>query len=70
MKLYSIKNYKKKYKVYVKIKNKMLFFYISSIFENNIKNLLAALTVIKIYKNVEKLKRAYGFRPIIYQPWN
>jgi MurE/MurF fusion protein len=57
VKLYSIKNYKKKYKVYVKIKNKMLFFYISSIFENNIKNLLAALTVIKIYKNVEKLNK-------------
>ena len=61
VKLYSIKKYKKKYKVYVKIKNKIFFFYISSIFENNIKNLLAALTVIKIYKNVDKLNKNIFF---------
>ena len=37
--------------------NKKKYFFISSNFENNIKNLLAAITVISIFKNIEILNK-------------
>ena len=37
--------------------NKKIYFYIPSNFENDIKNLLAALTVIGIFKNISKLNK-------------
>jgi MurE/MurF fusion protein len=57
VKLNFIKKEGKKYKIGIKTENKKLYFYISSNFESNIKNLLAAITVIKIYKNIDKLNK-------------
>jgi len=57
IKLDSIQKKGKKYKIFIKSNNKKTFFYFSSNFENNIKNLLAALTVIAIYKNINKLSK-------------
>jgi MurE/MurF fusion protein len=44
-----------RYKVFINIGYKKKYFYTSSNFENYIKNLLATLSVIKIYKNIMKL---------------
>ncbi len=44
-----------KYKVFINVGNKKKYFYISSNFESYIKNLLATLSVIGIYKNILKL---------------
>jgi MurE/MurF fusion protein len=55
--LHSIIKEGKKYKVFVKLGNKKKYFYTSSYFENNIKNILAALTVIGIFKDINKLNK-------------
>ncbi len=52
-----IKKEGKKYKIFININSKKIYFYISSNFENNIKNLLATLTIIKIYKDINKLDK-------------
>ena len=52
-----IKKEGKKYKIFIKVNKQNTYFYISSNFENYIKNFLAALTVIKIYKNINKLNK-------------
>ena len=57
IKLNYVKKEGKKYKVFINISNKKKYFYTSSNFENNIKNLLAALVVIGIFKNVNKLDK-------------
>ena len=55
--LSSIKKEGNKYKILINFGNQNVYFYISSNFENDIKNLLAALTVIQIYKNIKKLDK-------------
>ena len=47
----------KNYKIRVSVNKKEKFFYIKSIFENNLKNILAAITVISVFKNVELLSK-------------
>ena len=50
-----IKKYKQKYKVSININNSKKYFYLNSNFENDIKNLLAAVSIISIFKDIEKL---------------
>ena len=57
IKLHSIKKEQKKYKVFIIVNNQKKYFYTSSNFKNNIQNLLAALTVISIFKNIDKLDK-------------
>ena len=52
-----VKKVKTKYKVSINIHNYKKFFYINSNFENDIKNLLAAVSVISIFKDVLKLDK-------------
>jgi len=53
--LLSITKIKSKYKIYVKVHKTKKFFYINSFFENDLKNILAAITIISIFKNIKKL---------------
>ncbi len=55
VKLLNTKKVKKAFKIKVKINDKFKYFIISNNFQNNIYNILGALTVISIYKNVLKL---------------
>jgi len=53
--LISVKEIKFKYKIYVKINKLKKYFYTSSIFENDLKNILASITILSIFVNIEKL---------------
>jgi murE/murF fusion protein len=53
--LHFIKKVKLKYKIYININNSKKYFYLNSYFENDIKNLLAAVLIISIFKNIAKL---------------
>ena len=53
--LKSVKKDKLKYKIFVIINNKYRYFYLYSFFENDIKNLLASIAIISIFKDVKKL---------------
>ena len=55
--LISIKKEKSKFKVFIKINNQKKHFFISSNFENNLKNLLAAISVILIFKDIKTLNK-------------
>jgi len=55
IKLLNIKKVKKVFKIKVKINDKFKYFIISNNFQNSIYNILGALSVISIYKNVLKL---------------
>ena len=57
VRLNSIKKYKSKFKAFISINNKKKLFFISSNFENNLKNLLAAITVISIFKEIKTLNK-------------
>ncbi len=48
-----IKKFKNKYKIFINFNGMKIFFYVSNIFENHLKNLLAAITVIGIFKNIK-----------------
>ena len=50
-----IKKKKLKYKVSININKSKKYFYLNSNFENDIKNLLAAISIISIYKDIKKL---------------
>ena len=50
-----IKKEKLKYKVSINIGNSKKYFYLNSYFENDIKNLLAAILIVSIFKDVKKL---------------
>ena len=50
-----IKKKKLKYKVSININKSKKYFYFNSNFENDIKNLLAAVSIISIFKNIKKL---------------
>ena len=62
--LLSIKKEKLKYKVLISINNKKKYFYINSIFENYLENLLATILIISIFKNILKLDKNifYNFK--------
>ena len=55
--LISIKKEKVKFKVIIYVNNQKKYFFISSNFENNLKNLLAAITVISIFKDIKTLNK-------------
>ncbi len=55
VKLLNIKKVKKVFKIKVKINDKFKYFIISNNFQNSIYNILGALSVISIYKNVLEL---------------
>ena len=57
IKLNSIKKYGKKYKIFISVNNQRTYFFTSSNFENNITNILAALAVIMIFKDINKLAK-------------
>ena len=57
IKLHSIKKDKKRYKISIISNNQKIYFYSSSNFKNYIQNLLAALTVISIFRNINKLDK-------------
>ncbi|MDC0330636.1 bifunctional UDP-N-acetylmuramoyl-L-alanyl-D-glutamate--2,6-diaminopimelate ligase MurE/UDP-N-acetylmuramoyl-tripeptide--D-alanyl-D-alanine ligase MurF [Candidatus Pelagibacter sp.] len=52
---------KSKYKIFLNINKKQTYFYVRSIFENNLKNLLAAIAIISIYKDTQKLDKNIFF---------
>ena len=53
----SISKVKSKYKIYININKTKKYFYSNSFFESDLKNLLATITIISIYKNVQKLDK-------------
>ena len=55
--LNSIKKSKLKYKVFLNINNIKKYFYINSNFESDIQNLLAAVLIISIFKDIKKLNK-------------
>ncbi len=55
VKLFNIKKVKKAFKIKVKFNDKFKYFKISNNFQSNIYNILSALSVISIYKDVLKL---------------
>jgi MurE/MurF fusion protein len=65
IKLDSIKKEKSKFKITIIINNKKKYFFMSNNFNNNIKNLLAALTVISIFRDITRLDKNIFFNNII-----
>lgn len=57
VRLDSIKKEKTKFKAIININKKKKYFFVSSNFENNLKNLLAAITVISIFKDPKILNK-------------
>ena len=53
----SITKEKSKYKIFININKIKKYFYVSSLFENDLKNFLATITIISIYKDIYKLDR-------------
>ena len=51
----SIKKEKSRYKISININKIKKFFYLGSFFENDIKNLLASITIISIFKDIKRL---------------
>ena len=50
---------KNKYKIIISVYNKNIFFFVKSIFNSNLKNILAAITVISILKKYKRLINIY-----------
>ena len=48
---------KSKYKIFVNVNKKQTYFYVRLIFENNLKNLLATIAIISIFKDTQKLEK-------------
>jgi len=55
--LISISKKKSKYKISININKKKIYFYFNSFFENDLKNLLATITIISIFKDIHKLDK-------------
>ena len=53
----SISKEKSKYKISININKKKIYFYSNSFFENDLKNLLASVTIISIFKDIHKLDK-------------
>jgi len=51
----SISKEKSKYKISININKTKTFFYLNSFFENDLKNLLASIAIISIFKDIHKL---------------
>ena len=60
--LNSIKKEKFRYKILVNINNLNKYFYLRTSYENDIKNILAAITVISIFKDIRKLDENIFFK--------
>ncbi|WP_415294736.1 bifunctional UDP-N-acetylmuramoyl-L-alanyl-D-glutamate--2,6-diaminopimelate ligase MurE/UDP-N-acetylmuramoyl-tripeptide--D-alanyl-D-alanine ligase MurF [Candidatus Pelagibacter sp. Uisw_113] len=52
---------KSKYQIFVNINKKQTYFYVRSIFENYLKNLLAAIAIMSIFKDIQKLDKNIFF---------
>ncbi len=61
VKLISIKKYRNKFKANIRINNLKISFLFSNDFQNNILNILAALTVMSIFLEINKLKKNLFF---------
>jgi murE/murF fusion protein len=61
IKLTDIKSFKKKFKIFVNFNNKNKCFLVSNNFQSNIYNILSALAVISIYKNLFELNKNIFF---------
>ena len=61
IKLNYIKKQKNKFKISILVDNKNKYFYISSNFENYVKNLLAAITIISIFQDITKLEKNFFY---------
>ena len=57
----SISKEKSKYKISININKKKKYFYSNSFFENDLKNLLSAITIISIFKNIHKLDKNFFY---------
>ena len=55
--LISISKEKFKYKIWVNINKTKKYFYSNSFFENDLKNILATITIISIFKDINKLNK-------------
>ena len=55
--LSSILKKKSKYKISININKKKKYFYSNSFFENDLKNLLATITIISIFKDIHKIDK-------------
>ena len=53
---------KNKYKIIINVNNKNKYFYVESIFENNLKNILATIAIISILKDINKLNKNIFFK--------
>ena len=53
----SISKKKSKYKISININKKKIYFFLNSFFENDLKNLLATVTIIAIFKDIHKLDK-------------
>ena len=53
----SISKEKSRYKISININKKKIYFYSKSFFENDLKNLLATITIISIYRDLHKLDK-------------
>jgi murE/murF fusion protein len=59
--LTDIKSFRKKFKIFVNFNNKNKYFLVSNNFQSNIYNILSALAVISIYKNLFELNKNIFF---------
>ena len=57
IKLIKVEKVRKKFKATIKVNNLKTYFFISNDFENNILNILAALAVISIFKDISKINK-------------
>ena len=57
----SISKKKSKYKISININKKKIYFYSNSYFENDLKNLLATITIISIFKDIHKLDKNFFY---------
>ena len=55
--LISIIKVKSKFKIFIKVNKVKTFFYVNSIFENDLKNILASITIISIFMNIDSLNK-------------
>ena len=53
----SITKEKSKYKISININKKKIYFYLSSFFENDLKNLLATISIMSIFIDIDKLDK-------------
>jgi len=57
----SILKIKSKYKISININKRKKYFYSNSFFENDLKNLLATITIISIFKDIHKLNKNFFY---------